>query len=75
MRILAGLVLVLLLSRAWAQEDALQRELILRDRQADAFALQLKHYQEVLRAPSAAAARELEVWAVVPVVIKALLFS
>lgn len=47
---------------AYAQEESVQRELIRRDQQADAFALQLKAHQESLRsnAPGSPAARELE---------------
>lgn len=47
--------------RAYAQEDGIQRELIRRDQQADAFALQLKAHQEGLRSNAPGpAARELE---------------
>lgn len=48
---LALAALVLLVSRAFAQDAEIQRELIRRDQQTDAFKLQLQQSQERLKTP------------------------
>jgi hypothetical protein len=47
-----ALVLLLFASCAHAQEQDIQRQLILRQQQSDAFTLQLRQSQELLNAPS-----------------------
>ncbi len=51
-------VLAVLIPAAVAQETEIQRELIRRDQQSDAFRLQLRQAQERLEAPAADLARQ-----------------